>query len=419
MRLLLLLFVLALPVSRAAAAVPSGAAAVPSGAAETAHATVLLISMDGFRWDYLNLYPQATPVLRRLAREGVTARGLVPVFPSNTFPNHYAIATGLYPSHHGIINNRMVDPQLGVFVSSKTQCAEDGRWWGGEPVWITAVKQGRTSACYFWPGSEAPIAGLHATHWKPYDYSIPFARRLDELIGWLKVPAPQRPAVATFYFEESNSSGHRYGPDSPELQATLKTLDAQLGTMLARFQAENLPINLVILSDHGMTPCGPDRVLLLDDYVDLTKVAVDFADTACGLRPAPGVAPETILAALGRMPHAKAYRSADLPARLHVDPANPRVPGIWILPDEGWLVQRRAAFAAARNHFVKAQHGYDPALPSMHGILIAHGPAFRRGVTLPEVENVHVYNLLCAAAGLKPAANDGDDRLVKSALLAP
>ena len=383
-------------------------------AAEAA-APVLLISMDGFRWDYTERYAQQTPHIRQLAREGVAAQGLIPVFPSNTFPNHYALVTGLYPSHSGMINNRMFDARLGAaFVYTQRSSAQDSRWWGGEPIWITAVLQGRTSVCSFWPGSEAEIKGVHATHWKPYDYSIPFETRLDELIGWMKQPTP--PCIATLYLEEGNSAGHRYGPDSAELAETLRMLDGRIEAIASRFKAEGIPVNLVLVSDHGMTPCGPDQVVLLDDYIDVSQVQVDFDETTCGLRPAAGVSIEALLKQLAAMPHAKVYQAKDLPPRLHVDPANPRVPPLWILPDEGWQVQRRSVFAQMKEHFVRGQHGYDPALPSMHGILIAHGPAFRSGVTLPEVENVHVYNLLCAAAGLKPAPNDGDDRLVKAAL---
>jgi predicted AlkP superfamily pyrophosphatase or phosphodiesterase len=382
-------------------------------------APVLLISMDGFRWDYTALHPAETPHIRQLAAEGVTSRGLIPVFPSNTFPNHYSIVTGLYPSHSGILNNHMWDADLHeAFVYTQRKSARDSRWWGGEPIWITAVRQGRASACSFWPGSEAEIKGTHATFWKPYDYSVPFEQRLDELVGWLKLPEAQRPAVITFYLEEANSAGHKYGPDSAELVTTLKMLDGRIAAITSRLATENLPVNYVLVSDHGMTNCGPDRVLVLDDYLDLKTVQVDFEETSCGLRPLGNTTADAVVQALAKMPHAKAYRAADLPARLHVDPNSPRVPPVWILPDEGWQVLTRGVFNAVKEHFVHGQHGYDPALPAMHGIFIASGPAFRRGVVIPEVENVHIYNLLCAAAGLKPAPNDGDDRLVRAALRA-
>lgn len=391
--------------------------ALPRSPAPAADAApVLLISMDGFRWDYLELYPEQTRRIRSLAERGVRAEALIPVFPSNTFANHYSIATGLYPSNHGIINNIMFDPRLGeYFRYNQPKYARDPRWWEGEPIWITAVKQGRASACSFWVGSETEIDGLRPTYWKPYNYSIPFAARLEEVVSWLKAPAAQRPAVITFYLEETNSVGHRAGPRSPEMAAALALTDYRIGLMIDRFAAEQTPVNFVLVSDHGMAPCGPERVLLFDDYVDLARIQIDFDESVAGIRPAEGGSVEALLAALRRMPHARVFRASELPAHLRVDPHHPRVPPVWILPDEGWNIMTRAAYERARPQFSRGQHGYDPALPSMHGLFIASGPAFAAGRTVPPVENVHVYNLLCAVAGLTPAPNDGDDRLVQAA----
>jgi len=386
--------------------------------AQAAPAPVILISLDGFRWDYLARHPAESPHLRRLADDGVTARSLIPAFPSNTFANHYSIVTGLRPSRHGIINNTFFDPAIGgYFRYNQPPSARDGRWWGGEPIWVTAAKQGRRSAAAFWPGSEAEIGGQRPTYWKPYDYSIPFETRLAEMVGWLKLPAAERPVIVTFYLEETNSVGHRAGPDSPALAAAVKLLDDRIGTLTRRLAAEGIAANLVLVSDHGMTDCGSDRVVLFDDFIDLATVQIDFDESVAGLRPLPGTDVPALLQALGRMPNVKVYRAADLPPHLHVDAGNPRVPPIWVLPDEGWNVMRRFSFAAVRARFSRGQHGYDPTLPNMQGIFIAHGPAFRSGVVTPAVENIHIYNLLCAALGLQPAPNDGDNRLVEAALV--
>lgn len=407
----LLALVLLAPLLRAAApavATPAAASTVPP---------LILISLDGFRWDYCALHPAETPRLRQLMREGISARGLIPVYPSNTFPNHYSIVTGLYPSHHGIINNLMFDPTLGAaFHYNRAASAQDSRWWGGEPIWITAGKQGRKSACAFWPGSEARIEGMRPTFWVPYDYSIPFPQRLDTLVHWLTLPADQRPDVVMFYLEETNSVAHAYGPDSPELVATLKLLDDRVGAIVDRLAAARVTPNFVIVSDHGMTACGPDRLIALDDYLDLKTVQVDFDETVVGLRPRPGTDVDAILRALAKLPPAaKAFRAADLPAHFHIDPNNPRVPPVWIVPAEGWKIMSRAKLDEDKTQ--KGQHGYDPALPSMHGILIAQGPSFKTGGTVvPAVENIHLYNLLCAALHLVPAPNDGDNRLVRAML---
>lgn len=382
---------------------------------------LLLISLDGFRWDYCALHPAETPRLRELMRTGVSARNLIPVFPSNTFPNHYSIVTGLYPSHHGLINNHIFDPATGEFFHyNRAASNRDDRWWGGEPIWTTAVLQGRASGCAFWPGSEVQNHGVHPTYWRPYDYKIPFQTRLDDMIGWLKKPNPaERPAVVAFYFEEANGAGHPFGPDSSEIASAIKLLDGRIGAILDRLKAEGIAMNVVIVSDHGMTPCGPDRVVVLDDYLDLSTVQIDFDETCGGLRPLPGQTVDGIMRALEKIPasQAKAYRVAELPARLHVDPKNPRNPPVWIIPADGWNVMRRALFKQYGGKFLKGQHGYDPDLINMRGILIANGPSFKPdGTVIAPVENVHIYNLLCAALHLKPAPNDGDDRLVKAFL---
>lgn len=376
---------------------------------------LILISLDGFRWDYCAKYPAETPNLRRLAQEGVQARRMIPAFPSNTFPNHYTLATGLHPSHHGMLNNDMTDAATGdVFHYRNAAANRNPRWWGGEPIWITAERQGRRSACYFWVGSETTINGLRASHWFPFDYRVPFAQRVDTVMSWLKLPAAERPAVIAFYLEETNSAGHAHGPDSPELAAAVALLDQCVGTIVDRMQAERIEANFVIVSDHGMTPCTKEDVLILEDWIDATTVQVDFTGAVAGLRALHGDAAATV-ARLAAMPHARVFLTADLPPHLHIT-ATPRTPDIWILPDEGWHVLRRAEYERNQSRFLRGDHGYDPLLPSMGALFIAHGPSFESGVVIEEFENVHLYNLLCAALDLKPAANDGDDRLVRTVL---
>ncbi len=299
-----LVFLLAGPAARAAA----GAEPPP----------LLLISMDGFRWDYCALHPAEAPHLRQLAREGVSARELIPVYPSNTFPNHYSIVTGLYPAHHGIVNNDMFDPHFGEFFHYSVEgSARNSKWWGGEPIWITAVKQGRASASYYWVGAEAEVQGLRPTYYKHFNMGVyntqPFEVRIDQVVAWLRLPPAQRPALITFYLEATNGAGHKYGPDSPELAAAIKLQDGRIGALLDRLKAEKLwPINIVIVSDHGMTPVSPDRVMLLDDYVDPATVEVDFQGPAMGLRPLHGSARD-LVRALARLPHAKAYLTDNQP----------------------------------------------------------------------------------------------------------
>ena len=381
---------------------------------------VILVSIDGFRWDYPELYAAESATIRKLRHDGASVRSLVPVFPSNTFPNHYTLVTGLYPAKHGIIDNAFFDPTLGaVFRFTQPGAARDSRWWGGEPIWVTAIKQGRKAATAFWVGSEAEISGVRPTFWQTFDYKIPFEQRLEELVRWLKLPPAERPAIVAFYLEETNSAGHRYGPRSAEVAAAIKLLDERITTMLGRLRAEKIEPNLVIVSDHGMTATSADRVVILEDHLDRASVQVDADGSTMALRPLKGDS-GALVRAFENVPHVKAYRAEDLPAHLHLT-GNERIAPVWILPDEGWHVVTRATFERLRtnyrvNGYLQGDHGYDPALPSMHGILIAHGPAFRAGARLGAVENIHVYNLLCAALRVKPARNDGDDRLVRAFL---
>lgn len=378
-------------------------------------APLLLISLDGFRWDYCDLYPEQTTHLRRLKSEGASARGLIPVFPSNTFPNHYSIATGLWPAHHGVINNYMFDPDSGLFFRNNLPTAvHDSRWWGGEPIWVTARKQGLRSACSFWPGSEAEIGGFRPNHWKTFNPAEKFEPRLEELIGWFHAPPEERPDVVTFYLEETNSAGHSFGPSATETAAAIKLLDTRVGLILQRLEAEGITPNLVVVSDHGMTEVKPERCVALDEYLDPKTIQVDFGGPVCGLRPLPGTTVEQILKRLENLPAgAKVYRSEELPERFHLK-GNSRIPPIWILPAEGGSVSSKQLLTPWLAK-TRGDHGYDPALETMRGTLIVHGPAFRSdGAVIDPVENIHLYNLFCAVLHLQPAPNDGDERLVKA-----
>jgi predicted AlkP superfamily pyrophosphatase or phosphodiesterase len=396
-----------------------GLGGVARGAATTWH-PLILIAMDGFGSTYTEKFAAESPTLRTLKRDGASVRGLIPAFPSNTFPNLYTLVTGLYPAKHGIVNNDFLDPESGQFFRyNQPASALHPRWWGGEPIWVTAIKQGRKSATAFWVGSEVPVGGVRPTFWQRFDYSAPFERRLDDLLGWLTLPEAERPAVVTFYLEETNSAGHRFGPESAELAAAIKLLDGRIATMLARLRAAHIEPNLVITSDHGMTATSVDRVVILDDLIDRNSVQIDSEGSVLALRPLQDD-PAALVRKLANVPHGRAYLAEDLPAHFRLR-GNARIAPVWVLPDEGWHIGTRSNFERLKSRYpergyLAGDHGYDPALPSMHGILIAHGPAFRRGIEAPAAENIHVYPLLCAVLGLQPAPVDGDDRLVRALL---
>ena len=374
---------------------------------------LLVVSLDAFRWDYCDRYPNETTNLRRLKHEGASARSLISVYPSNTFPNHYSIATGLRPEHHGMINNSFSDPEVGKdFRHSDSAAATDPRWWGGEPIWVTAVKQGQPSACSFWVGSEAKVAGAQPTFWLKFDYSIPFEKRLDQLVGWLTLPEKERPGVVMFYLEETNSVAHKFGPDSPETAKAIQLLDTRIGVMLDKLKDVGVEPNLVIVSDHGMTKVQSDRCVALEDLLDLSKVKIEFDGPQVGLRPLDGNV-DQLFQTLKKLPAgAIAYRRENLPAAWHVGD-NPRYPPIWIIPQEGGSISTRKSLLEWLSH-TKGEHGYDPSFPDMQGTLIVHGPDFPSdGRVVPSVENIDLYNLFCAVAHLRPAPNDGGERLVR------
>ena len=372
---------------------------------------MILVSLDGFRWDYLQKFQPTN--LTRLAKEGVQAKRLIPVFPSLTFPNHYTIVTGLYPEHHGIIGNNFYDPAFKTNYNAFNAGSSESRWWSGEPIWVTAIKQGRTANCMFWPGSQAEIGGVRPTEWRPFSKNTTFTECVDTVLGWLET-SNKRPSFVTLYFHEPDSAGHRDGVDSPQLAEAVTQVDNAVGRLVDGIQRLKLAevVNLVIVSDHGMAELSPDRVITLGDYTDMSKVQVDFSGAVTGLRPRDGNVDALYAVLKTKEKHFRLYRREQMPKRFHFRD-NDRIPPLVLVADEGWFITPRTTAEQAERTFLKATHGFDPELKSMGGVFIAQGAAFRRGVTIAPVENVHVYNLLCTTLGLKPARNDGDERLVK------
>lgn len=431
-----------------AAAVACGAPGDGSGASPAAQPgasapgngtpAVVLVSFDGFRHDYLERYD--TPAFDRLATEGVRADALVPVFPSKTFPSHYSLVTGLYPGHHGIISNHMRDPRWPEqFHLSNRAEVEKGRWWGGEPIWVTAERQGLVAASLFWPGSEAPVQGSRPSHWRRYDGSMPHAKRIATVLGWLDLPAGQRPGLVAAYFEEPNEAGHAHGPESSQVERAVERMDGVLGELLDGLASRGWPdeVAVVVVSDHGMAATAPDRVIVLDDLLPAELLPLRpgevFEQGALlqlfpgGETPNPSSRPtgntddpartgghadrdradRMYRALAGAHPALSVYRRGETPDRYHLD-AHPRLPPLLGVPDVGWEVFTRAAWSDIGDALLAGDHGQDPADPRMHGIFLAAGPPFSPGTRVSAVEAVDVYLLLCAALGLGPAPNDGD-----------
>ena len=391
----------------------------PSQSLPAYRAIVILISIDGWRWDYLERF--SPPTLTRLAAEGVRAEGLIPQFPSKTFPNHYTIVTGLTPAHHGIVSNNMTAPDIpGTFSLSNRDVQADPRWWGGDPIWNTAERQGKVAAAMFWPGSETRIGGRQATFWRDFDDDLPNHERVSQLIEWLKLPEGKRPSFLTLYFSDLDNAGHRWGPDSDRTREAALRVDRSVGELVAGVASVGLTdrVNYVIVSDHGMAALSRDRMIVVDDYLDLaTAEIVDWAPVL-GLSPKDGDVEKMYLALKDKHPNLHVYRRDEIPA-VYGLAGHPRVAPIVGIADEGWYITSKTETDRWLQHERNSPggtHGYDARAKSMQGLFIASGPRLRRGLVFKPFENIHLYNLMCAVMGIEPSTNDGDPAVIQDML---
>jgi len=365
---------------------------------------VVMVSLDAFRWDYDSIY--GTPVLDDIARKGVTATRLIPSFPTKTFPNHYTIATGLYPDHHGLVNNSFYAPDLDlVYRIGDRAMVSNGAFYGGEPVWVTARKQGMKSASFYWVGSEAPVQGIQPDYWKPYDDEVPFGDRVDTVLKWLSMPINKRPHLVTLYFEEPDAVSHGYGPVSPETAAMVRSLDSLIGVL--RTGLGKLPnaadINLIVLSDHGMTEVDNSRYNYIFDTLPQRMVKRIYGgNPVWAIEPAEGKS-DSLLILLNVQRGMKAWKRNELPAHLHYG-THLRIPEILLVADPGWTTGLRPEPRGD----TRGDHGYDWRCRDMHSIFYAEGPAFKKGFSVDTLYNVDIYNIVTGVLGLVPAPNDGN-----------
>ena len=367
---------------------------------------VILIGIDGFRADYLDR--GVTPTLSGLAAEGVRADGgMKPSFPSVTFPNFYTLATGLHPDNHGLVYNTMRDPGLPGRTFTLRNRAEvmDRVWYDdGEPIWVTAEKAGLRTATMFWPGSEAPINGVRPSYWLPFEQTVPSLARVNILLGWFTLPVEERPRLATLYFDIVDTAGHRFGPGTPETDAALSEVDTAVAALLTGLEARGIVADLVIVADHGMAAVSGERLVFLDDYIDVSAIQITGEGPVASLDPLPGREADVEAELLGRHEHMECWRKGDMPARLAYG-RHPRVPAIVCLAETGWMIGTRARTDPARIR--GGAHGYDNAAPEMRALFIGQGPAFARGVVVPDMDSVDIQPLLGRLLGLVVPAGDG------------
>jgi predicted AlkP superfamily pyrophosphatase or phosphodiesterase len=364
--------------------------------------SLLLVSFDGFRADYLDRL--TLPNFRRVIARGVRAEALRPVFPAITFPNHYSLVTGLYPGHHGIVENSFFDPARNAAYSFRNEATvTDGTWYGGEPIWVTGESQGMVTACFFWPGSEA---GVRPTFWNKYDGTVSNANRVAAVLDWLRLPDTRRPHLITLYFSDIDSASHRGPVGGPDVEKAVIAMDAALGTLLDGIEA--LPnrdrVILLLTSDHGMADTSAAQTVQLSSVVDTSNIRPSFSGPVTGLHVSGG--PENAERVRDRLnaklTHGHAYLRQDLPERYHLR-ETPRAGDVIVVMDEGWTM----ATSIINRGLIQntwGEHGWAPDVASMRAIFLIAGPGIRKGVTIPEVENVDVYPLMTELLGLKPAA---------------
>lgn len=380
--------------------------------------TVILISLDGFRADYLEKFQP--PQLNKLAKEGVRAKWMIPSFPSKTFPNHYTIATGLYPEHHGIVENNIYDFGT-TFGLSKREEVQNGRWWLGEPIWVTAEKQGQRSGAFFFPGTEAEIMGKRPTFWKEYDGKISNETRVSTILNWLDLPQNERPTFYTLYFSDADDAGHATSPDSAETRAAVLKVDGDLKLLLEGLKKRKIDkkVNLIIVSDHGMATINQANVVLLDEYFEFADAErILWTGEIVQIFPKDGKFDE-VADKLKNAVHAKCWKKSEIPARFHYN-EGARIAPIICSSDEGWVLTSRARFEETKKredfNRPKGAHGYDNQLESMRALFVAHGKAFKKKKIIEPFENVNVYNVMTKILKLSPAKNDGNTKLAEEIL---
>lgn len=382
--------------------------------------TVILISVDGFRWDYIERYKP--PAMARLARDGVRAKWMIPSFPTKTFPNHYTIATGLYPQNHGIVENNVFDFGI-TFTMSNRKEVQNPRWWLGEPIWVTAQKQGQKAASYFFVGTETMIDGEIPSKWRMYNGRVPNKMRVDEVLNYLDQPAGTRPTMISMYFSTTDDVGHEFGPDAKETKYAVWEADEYIDRLVTGLKQRGIEdkVNIIIVSDHGMANYRPDDVTFIDDAIDIDKLTerILWTNEIVQIFPKPGATDE-IMRKLKPLKHVTCWRKGEIPARLHYNDGE-RVAPVICSSELGWITTTHERWNDWYEDLddtkrPRGAHGYDNKYQEMQATFIAHGPAFRRGFVAEPFENIEVYNIMCKILGLTPAKNDGDLKRVRSML---
>lgn len=393
--------------------------------------STILVSLDGFHPHYIN--SQNTPALHKMMVEDYGAPYMVPSFPSSTFPNHWSLVTGLYPSEHGIVGNTFFDPKLGKqFINTDPKYGFNPEFWqGGEPLWTTAHRQGVKSAVHMWPGSEVPTVGDNGPLFvDKYNGSELLSSKVDRVMGWLDTGNIQdRPELVLTYVPTIDQFGHKFGISGQNLTDALHYVDDFIALMIDLLHVRNLTdiVNLVVVSDHGMAPTSNDRLLFLDDVVDISKIEHIDGWPLFGLRPFEGHSVDDIMGEITAnllkldqniTDNYSVYRVEDIPKEYNFGGKegdhtfNYRLAPIWIIPNVGYSITTHSKFKEDNNqYYPKGVHGYNNTHLLMRAIFLGRGPYFNKKLAgsrkvLP-FANTEVYGLICDSLDITPSPNNG------------
>jgi len=366
---------------------------------------LLLISIDGFRADYTELYN--TPNLDELAEKGVKADYMIPVFPTKTFPNHYSIATGRYVENTGLISNNMYDEEFDEYYSLANRGAvQSAKWYEGEPIWVTAEKQGIPTAPLFWPGSEAPIGGSYPTRWAPYEDDLPYKARVDSVLHWLQIADDTAPGFMTLYFSKVDTYGHRFGPESDSTASAVKEVDGYIGYLTKELKSRGLKedLNIIIVSDHGMATVSQEKVILLDNIIPLNDVEIVDLAPVTAIRTSEKNKMTIYEMLKASEEHFSVYIKTEIPDHWHYK-NHKRVQDITVVAEPGYTITTSDRLDA--EHFPGGNHGYAPETTEMWSFFLAAGPDFKEDYQSAPFQNIHLYELMAHLLQIEPSPNDG------------
>lgn len=362
---------------------------------------VLLISIDGYRWDYTKKY--SPKFITKFMNAGSSVKSLRPSFPTKTFPNHLSIVTGRYPMNHGIVGNSFYAPDIDRSYSLRDRGAiEDSRFYTAKPLWVLAEEQGMKAATYFWPGSEAKIDNYYPSYYLKYNHGTPHQERINTVLSWFKLPKEKRPHFTTLYFHDVDSAGHRYGPNSPETKAAVHKVDNSLRKLITELNKLKLPINIVIVSDHGMAELDEDKVELIGKSNKVKKNLENFKIVGKGplvhfyrTNKSFKFVTKTMNLINKEANHYKCYKKNQTPKKLNFR-KNSRIGNFVCIADKGWSISHKKKSIPKGNHGWSQFDGDD-----MHSILYAKGPNFKKSFKHGTVNNVDIYPMIAKILGLK------------------